>query len=98
MEDADGGAGVDDVDGAAGVDDAEGMPGGMDGHDHVFYVDPEPWSRCRGTRCRRRRGSNAEVVKAMLTQISKGPRMSTTPKGAGWKVIKLEPRLCVEGA
>ena len=35
-------AGVDDAGGVAGVDNVEGMPGGMDGHGHVFYVDPEP--------------------------------------------------------
>ena len=64
----------------------EGMPDEMDGHDHVFYVDLEPWRRCRDTRYRRSSGSDAEVVRTMLTQISKASRMSTTPKGAGWKV------------
>ena len=29
----------------------KGMPGEMGGHDHVFYVDPEPWRRCRDARC-----------------------------------------------
>jgi len=61
----------------------EGMPDEMDGHDHVFYVDPEPWRRCRDTRCRRSSGSDAEVVRTMLTRIPKASRMSTTPKGVG---------------
>jgi len=63
-----------------------GMPDEMGGHDHVFYVDTEPWRRCRDTRRRRRSGSDAELVRTMLTRISKASRMSTTPKGAGWKV------------
>ena len=64
----------------------EGVLDEKGGHDHVFYVDPEPWRRCRGTRRRRSRGSDAEIVREILTRISKAPRMSTTPKGEGWKV------------
>jgi len=64
----------------------EGKPDEMDGHDHVFYVDPEPWRRCRDARRRWSSGSDAEVVRTMLTRISKASRMSTTPKGAGCKV------------
>jgi len=64
----------------------EGIPDEMDGHDHGFYVDPVPLRRCRDARCRRSSGSDAEVVRAMLTRISKASRMSMTPKGAGWKV------------
>ena len=64
----------------------EGMPDEVGGHDHAFYVDVEPWRQCRDTRRRRSSGSDAEVVKTMLTRISKASRMSTTPKGAGWEV------------
>jgi len=64
----------------------EGMPGEMDSHDPVFYVDLVPLRRCRDTRRRRGKGSDAEVVRTMLTRISKASRMSTTPRGAGWKV------------
>jgi len=64
----------------------EEMPDELGGHDHVFHVDPEPWHRCRDTRRRRSSGSDAEVVNTMLTRISKTSRMSTTPKGTGWKV------------
>ena len=64
----------------------EGMPDEIGGHDYAFYVDPEPWRRCRDTRRRRSSGFDAEVVKTMLTRISKALRMSTTPKGAGWEV------------
>jgi len=58
----------------------------MGGYDHVLYVDPEQWHRCRETRRRRSSGSDAEVVRTMLTRISKASRVSTTPKGAGWRV------------
>jgi len=64
----------------------EGMPGEMGGHDHVFYVDPEPWRRRRDTRRRKTSGSDAKVLRTMLTRISEASGISTTPKGAGWKV------------
>ena len=44
----------------------EGMPDEMGGHDH-FFVDPEPWRRWRNTR--RRRSSDSDAVRTILTRI-----------------------------
>ena len=86
LEDVDSGAGVGDVDGVVGVEDVR-RGAGREGRSRPCVLcrsgTVAPMQRHEAPK---EQGLHAEIVREILTRISKAPRMSTTPKGEGWKV------------